>query len=158
MKRRHLAAVVVLALVLPTVVMGMNGTWERLWMGWAYEEEAAASAGGFLVNQGKTPLWLNGIIQRGPTTGCGGQLLPEPPFPIERAHFRVMRKCRSWAPGDEFLVPSQECLSCREALHDRCYETHRAWVSVYVHDKSRVSLPDTFRCTCPHPSHAQDSE
>ena len=73
----------------------------------------------------------------------------------------IKRKRHAWIPGEEFIVPDQECPWCERTSymrHEYCFTGRGAEANCGFRDGTRLYLPETFRCTCPHPSHAQESE
>ena len=70
----------------------------------------------------------------------------------------VFRKRYKWLPGQEVIVPDQPCIPCNGGLHDWCWNERRErppFVRI-IRGTEPQSAP--FRCTCPHPSHAESSE
>ena len=76
--------------------------------------------------------------------------------PLWEGGFVVLRKRPGWLPGSEITIPDQTCPACILAHHSACFPKWSA--SCRFPDGSSVDLPSSFRCTCPHPSHAQESE
>ncbi len=73
----------------------------------------------------------------------------------------VKRKRHTWIPGEEFIVPDQVCPWCRRTTlipHEYCFTGRGNRANIGLRDGTRLDLPETFRCTCPHASHAQESE
>ena len=90
------------------------------------------------------------------------------------------QKRYSWLPGSPQFVPPQPCGRCRNQDHGRCIaeESDRLFGSGTVitftgthlsYEKTRhasavvlvplsAARPMVWRCTCPHPSHAGNSE
>ncbi len=111
MKRRHLAALVVLVLV----VVGVAGTWKQLWMRWAYEEVENV----WRIRCAEPPN-RNGITiawtEDGPTAG-----------PIDDWRLRVFKKQYEWVSGAPYFVPDQVCPGCQMGRHAACFPQATKW-------------------------------
>ena len=66
----------------------------------------------------------------------------------------IKRKRHAWIPGEEFIVPDQECPWCERTSymsHEYCWRQGQA--NCGLRDGTRVDIPETFRCTCTDPLH-----
>ena len=73
----------------------------------------------------------------------------------------IKRKRYAWIPGEELIVPDQVCPWCNPRTyipHEYCFKGPGSSANIGLRDGTRVHLPETFRCTCTHSSHAQESE
>ncbi len=79
---------------------------------------------------------------------------------IDLGGMEGLTKRWAWLPGPYVYVPNQFCNYCRRAEHGYCWRVPdsalpgREGFSLYPF----LDFPADFRCTCPHPSHAEDSE
>ena len=115
-----------------------------LWMEWAYEEERAE---GFVVAVSE--------FERETLSSAVGRR--EPP------HYMLFKHKRfAWLPGPDLIV---RCAWCVESNHLKCPRlvgrprSSEMWPSNWRITAVRSrDLLDLHSCTCPHPSHAQESE
>ena len=63
-------------------------------------------------------------------------------------HAVVMRKRVDWIPGPDRVL---RCAWCAESDHSQCPRKVGSWAA-------RAMTLDRVACTCPHPSHAQESK
>lgn len=69
----------------------------------------------------------------------------------DRVRKSVRKKRYSFLPGPTYVLPAEGCPLCQDERHDVCPGSY----VFFVREERSVSTP-SVRCTCPHPSHAQD--
>ncbi len=160
MKRGPIIALVVLLLVAAVVVTGL-GSWEKLWVEWAYNREiasetwdgpgpAAAHVGGpvgFEIDQEFADVFADEAFD------ASGE--PEPAGWVRWHSVTVLRKRYSWLPGHEFLIPDQICPCCIWDDHHTCFRSQPE-AGCALDDGNEIDFPSSFRCTCTDPSHDRD--
>ena len=137
MSRRHIAVLIILALVLGTVAVGLAGAWDGLWLAWAYEETGSSRLcyGGIEIVDVSRPVGVMGSEED-----------------VAQGILTVRRKRHAWIPGEAFIVPDQMCPECDIEQHENCCPRYASGYCE-LRDGTRVDLPGTFRCTCTDPSH-----
>ena len=76
-----------------------------------------------------------------------------------------LKKRASWLPGNDYVVPNQLCRDCGKRYHDDCAQDFfqrgsSAWIPPFrgwdprgPYRSEPISVPPTWRCLCPDPSH-----
>lgn len=68
----------------------------------------------------------------------------------------IWQKRGDWIPGQRYII---RCSFCLDSDHDLCVGVMNGeWSRVRPSEASFHVFDAAFRCSCPHPSHAEESE